>query len=280
MIIIPSRKNIDCIVMCGQSNEGDTISTTGEPESIYLEQPNTYIFHKPNDAGSTNNGQIQTLHYGKNQVWRTATIDGNGPELSFGYEHYQQTGNPVLIIKYAYGGSPLVDIGSSVANGLWQWDANPANVNGLPHYSNMVNNFVIPALTKAKANGFNVSLKAFHWCQGETDAVLEARALLYEEKLIELIDKFVVDVTPYGVLSPNFIPIITRIHNSLSLEDRPYTGLIRTAQENVAAHYGVTVIDGDAWPLESDDTHWTRAGVNSGQQLHGEAILERFLSIS
>lgn len=272
------RTPIDCIVMSGQSNmEGG--SDTGDPLPEYLLQPNTIMFHKHNNASSTANGALETLRFGRNQMWRIPNLLFSGPELSLGYKHYQETGKRLLIIKYAYSGSLLVDDGVNVSTtGLWDVNASPARVNGLPHYSNLINNFVIPGLLKAKAAGFIVNLKAFSWCQGEGDALSEVRSAAYEGKLIQLIDKFVEDVTPYNVLSPNFKPIITRIHNNFD-PVRTYQNEVRAALDNVAVNYGTTAIDSDAYPLESDFTHFTRSGEGSGQQLHGEAILEKFLEI-
>jgi hypothetical protein len=272
------KEDIDCIVINGQSNE-ESSSNVGSPKAEYLNQPKVIMFHKVNDPGSTDNGRLETLLYGRNQAWRTLALGYNGPELAFGYKYVQETGRRVLIIKYAYSGSAMVDDGSVFANGLWQWDANPANCNGLPHYSNMMNNFVIPGILKAQAAGFNVNLKAMLPGVCESDAVSAVRSAAFQTTLISFIDKFIEDVEPYGVLSPNFTPIIKRLHNNFS-PARAYQDVIRTAQENVAAHYNTTYIDTDSYPLLPDLIHWTRDGEGSGEQMYGEAICDKFLAIA
>ncbi len=79
--------------------------------------------------------------------------------------------------------------------------------------------------------------------QGEADALTLARATAYETTLIAMIDKLVTDLTPYNVLSPNFKPIISRIHQSFT-PARTYQNNIRTALVNVANHYSGYWING------------------------------------
>lgn len=266
------RKVIPTIIMAGQSNmEGDT---SASPDADIQNNNRALIFVKPNDASSTDNGWISRLQWGTNNNWRTATRPDASPELSFAKAFTDANAGEVCIIKYAYGGSALVDDGASYVHGLWQVDANPANVNGLPHYSNMVNNFVIPCVNKARAGGVDLDLVAFSWCQGETDATSLARSSGYQAALIALINQLRTDLSSYRATSRVIQPIITRIHDNFS-PPRTYQNEIRTALQNVAANFGQTVIDSDGYALEADNIHWTAAG----QRSHGEAIYTKFAQL-
>lgn len=267
---------VDACILCGQSNMAGGDTAAGSPDSTYTSvQPNTWIFYKPNDYSSSLNGSIQQLLYNFNNSWRTTDLPSNGPEVSIGYTYYMATGRPLLIIKYAYGGSALVDPGVSYVNGIWQWDADPSHTSGLPHYNIMMNNFVIPALYKAKANGIIVNLKAFVWCQGETDAGNAIMAAGYESALTSLFNKFNTDISPYGIKSPNFNFIISRTHNNFS-PARPYQNNIRTAQQNVATAFGCPIINTDGYGLNADFIHFTRAAQASN---HGIDIANSILSL-
>jgi hypothetical protein len=272
MILISSRRSykvIPTIIMAGQSNmEGDT---SGTPDVSIQSNDRALIFVKPNDASSTDNGWISRLRWGTNNNWRTISRSSVSPELSFAKAFTDAYAGEVCIIKYAYGGSALVDDGSSYVNGLWQVDANPANTNGLPHYSNMVNNFVIPCINKAKDGNMLLDLVAFAWCQGESDANSLTRSSNYEAALIALIDQLRTDLSSYRATSRVIEPIISRIHNNFS-PARPYQNEVRTALENVAANYGQTVINTDSYSLGLDNIHFDV----EGQKTHGEDIFAKF----
>lgn len=259
-----ARRTVDCILMCGQSNINAS-TNIGTPSSVYSgNQNNTNIFFKNDDYSSANNGGWQNYFFTKNNNHAASLINYAGPDLSIGKEYYTQTGRDLWIIKYAWNGSALVDFGSPYVSGFWQWDANPANCNGLPHYDIMINNFVIPAIFKARANGIDLNVKAFSWCQGESEALDSGGTssyLTYESVLISMIDKMILDLTPYGVLSANFKPIISRINVPL----RPFRTQVRAAQVNVANHYSAPWINTDSYPLLADNVHYTM----SGQEQHG-----------
>lgn len=241
---------IDAIVMGGQSNEAGG-SGMGTPTSTYLtSQPNTWIFDKNNDRSSTDNGRIQNLLYGQNQNWDSAHYTTNGPEISCGLEYNSQTGKPLLIIKYAQGSSALVDDGSTItANGIWQIDADVTRASNLLHYTILVQYFIIPCIQKLRSKGINVRIKAFHWCQGETDSQTLARANDYENQLTRLINKLITDLTPYNVLASNFRTIITR--TNINTTGATYINAIRTAQTNVASAFSGNIINSDSYTLDA-----------------------------
>lgn len=264
---IPTRRSVDAIILWGQSN-AEGYNPTGSNTATYLgTQPNTKIFYKKNDASSTNNGTWQQFCQGVNNNWVDTSLPYCGPDISLGYSYYQQTGRELWIIKYAYNGAALVDDGALYTYGLFQWDANPANCNGLPHYSNMINNFVIPAIIKARANGVDLNIKAIHSMQGEASTNYAARAAAYESTYISMVNRVMLDLASYNVLSPTFKPIVSRIHNGFS-PARPYQNEIRTALTNVATYYGSPWIDTDAYAREADNVHFTKLA----QETHGIAI--------
>lgn len=256
-------KDLDCIICLGQSNEEGGDSATN-PSSLYLNsQPYTNIFYKP-DLTSTLNGSIQKYQYSINNNSRSNKYPG--PDVSVGIQYNTLTGKPLLIIKHAYGGSALVDDGSYVwSTGLWQIDANATRANNLLHYDIALNNFIIPCLNQAVQRGIRLNILATCWCQGESDSGTVYGSSNYQAELIRLFDALETALTPYGVLSPNYKPLITRLHNNYTVGTRPYMSVIRTAQENVAAYYSAQWIDTDAYPVAADNTHWTA----TGQTTHG-----------
>lgn len=184
-------------------------------------------------------------------------------DCSVGVKYYELTGKPLLIIKYALGGSALVDDGvTTTSAGIWQIDANATRANNLLHYDISMNNFIIPCIEQAQRRGIRLNIIADCWMQGETDTGILYRANNYQPELIRLFDATRAALTPYGVLSPNFKPLITRIHNNFPNQPtvRPYLSTVRTAQENVASYYGCEWIDSDAYSLAADLIHYNATG--------------------
>lgn len=259
-------QELDAGIFFGQSNEegGDPASV---PDSTYLGfQDKVYTFYKPDDITTTNNGRIQQYRFGVNSDYRTSNLSSAGPDISIGYSYVQSTGKPFLIIKYALGGSILVDDGTTTrAAGIWQVGANATRANNLVHSIIAMESFVIPCILQCKARGIKLNIKAGFWCQGEADSTNLICATNYQAKLIELWDYFIATLEPYGVLANNFKPVITRIHNNFNPGTRPYLNEVRTALVNVADHYNSYWLDSDSYPVAADRTHWTA----QGQQLHG-----------
>lgn len=254
---------LDTIICLGQSNEEGGGSASPSGTTYNNSQPNTYIYYKPNNT-STDNGVFQKYNFqGKNNNYRAQYFVA--PDISVGVKYHELTGKPLLIIKYTLGGSALVDDGVlTTAAGIWQIDANATRANNLLHYNIALNNFIIPCINNCYKNGISLNIISTCWTQGETDSGDLSRASNYEVQLIRLFDALQTALTPYNVLSPNYKPLITRIHNNFS-PARPYATDVRTAQVNVANHYGGQWIDSDAYPLVADFTHWS----NVGQETHG-----------
>jgi len=256
------RITLDAIICMGQSNEqGD--GTANVSNAYKNSQPNTLIFYKP-DETSTDNGVLQNYQWGVNSRY-----PGNfraSPDCSVGVEYNTLTGKPLLIIKYAVSGSALVDDGSTTtAVGLWQIDANNSRANNRLLYNMALNNFIIPCINYCTRNEITLNIIASCWTQGEADSNTLIRANNYQTELIRLFDALKTALLPYGVLSENYKPLITRIHNNFTVGTRPYLSTVRAALENVANYYGGQWINSDSYAVIADNTHWS----NLGQEQHG-----------
>ncbi len=254
----PAYKILNGILMKGQSNEegGDN---TGSAVIGTTQLQKALIYYKPNDNSSTDNGSMQSLMSSINNIWRPATVGAVvGPESGFGKSWSDEHIDPIIILKYGYGGSGLVDAGAALPNGCWQIDS----VNAQPHYRLSVDNFDIPALKKLKAAGYLVNIKALHWCQGEAEANdVTGKYLTYQYELTRLINQVNIDLAPY-IANPGGIKlIITRIHNNFS-PARPFQNEVRAAQVATASALNMPYIDSDAYAVASDFVHWTKIAQN------------------
>lgn len=247
-------KQLDCVLFSGQSNEnGGGVGTAVSP---YVDFQSSYSFF---------NNQLSSFKFGVNNNHLPLELSYVCRQISFGKRYKDLTGKPILMLKYAYSGSCLVDNGTPYVNGLWQHDANPANCNGLKHSDIWLNDFVLPAIALAEKNGYRLNIIADAWCQGEGDSILQNRAENYYDKAIELFDWRKSQLEPLGVLSPTFRPLITRIHNNFNAGTRPYLDVVRTALVDIATHYSAEWINSDAYSLFADNIHWNY----SGQVQHG-----------
>ena len=258
---VPPTK-LKTIIMLGQSNTAGG-GTNGTHSTIYQGYHKSYIFYKP-DASSTNNGVLQNYRHTINNNYNSSWLNLVVPQTSLSYQYFIDKGEPLLIIKYAYPGSCLVDDGTVCVSGLWQVDANATNANNLQHYQIAMNNFIIPCINLAKQRNIELDILALHWMQGEGDAQSINRASLYEVKAKQLFDAIKTDLLPYNVLNANYKPIITRIHNNFS-PALIRQSEIRTAHANLASYYNSFMINSDAYGLQSDNVHYN----NLGQEQHG-----------
>lgn len=266
--------NIDAIILAGQSNEAGGLGI-GAFSPIYTNpQINTWIFDKNNDRSSANNGRIGSYLYGFNNNWDSTHYTTTGPDISLGYAYYQNTGRPLLLMKYAQGGSGLVDDGSTVnANGLWQIDANPVQANGLLQYNICIQYFLIPCINALLSRGIRPNIKAIHWCQGEWDSQNLSTANGYATQLSRLFNQLITDLTPYNVLSANFKPIITR--TNINTSGGTYVSTVRTAQVNTANSFNGYWIDSDGYTLVGN-LHYDSVS----QQQHGIDVYDKLALIS
>ncbi len=260
------RKTQKAAIMAGQSNmEGG--SNLALPDLIYRGYQKSWIYFKT-DSSRTDNGIITQYNQATNSSYR-GQYSYVGPDVSVGYTYEANTGERLLMIKYALGGSNLVDDGVSVqANGIWQIDANPTRASGILHYRILMNNFVVPCIKRCKAAGIDLDVVSFFWCQGESDANSPYRSSHYKSELIRLIDGVTDTLEYYNVKSQYFKPVITRIHNGF-FPARPYTDTVRFGQVYVANYYNSYWINSDGFPRIADSTHYS----NIGEQMHGNAFV-------
>lgn len=269
---IKLKDTLNAIIMLGQSNMEGGVNTA--LNATYLGYQNTNSWYKT-DSTFSNAGTITSFNYSVTSNWRTSAATYVGPDCSVGYSYYNSTGKKLMIIKYALGGSALVDDGvTTTTAGLWQVGADYTRANGILHYKKLVNNFLIPLFKHCESRGIKLNILATFWCQGESDAgTTQYRADNYETTLITFFDSLNLRMQPYNVMSPFYKPVITRIHNRF-FPVRVYSSQIRTALVNVANHYNSYWIDGDRFALYSDSVHWTPAGqVNHGLKM--DTILQQ-----
>jgi hypothetical protein len=226
--------------------------------------PGAYIFWKPTNT-SANNGSVQTLDLGKNNNfrWQTACV---GPELGIGW-NVTKAGKRIGIVKYAYGGSQLVDHGVHY-NGFWEVN----QVNSIPQYKILVNYFVKPALDSFRAKGFKPYIAAFVWCQGEADSNDSTAAWLYQKKLTELFDRFKKDLRPKDPLVDKMKIIVARTR----LWKFKYAPVVRRAQVYVAVSMRGVWLNTDSWPLAADGLHYTK---DANTEIFGKQVANILIPI-
>ncbi len=240
------------VVMWGQSNEENANSNSPYPDSFKTAMTGIYIFFKPTNT-SVGNGTIQTLKAGVNTDWRVAEIAGRvGVETGLA-KYMMNAGKRIGIIKYAYQGSRLVDIGT-LTTGHWQIDA----THNFKHYSILVNNFVKPGLDSFRAKGYKPYIIALHWTQGEADSQDSVCASRYAYELQRLITQIKTDVPE----AANIVTIATRTRMNWT-----YSSTVRQAQTTVPNYW----INSDTWSLNSDGIHYTRTDQCTK---HGKAIAD------
>lgn len=243
-----NKNKLYAVICAGQSNEaGGAPDYTTSAE--YLGFQRSYIFF---------NGTIQTYKFTTNNS--ESSISNPCPQTSLGKRFTELTGNPLLMIKYAYSGSCLVDNGSSYANGLWQIDGNTENYNGKFHYNKLVNEYLLPCIQYALKKGIQLEILGFSWCQGEGDSIDLFRTNNYKNEFTKLYNAVKNICIENNVASDNFCPIITRIHNNFNVGTRPYLSEMRTNLEELATELGGYWIDSDAYSLYSDNTHYNAIG--------------------
>jgi len=238
----------------GQSNcEGGASTCTVAP---YTGQQPGWIY-KTNSITEYGAGSFATYKYGINNDYNSGSLNNTGSEVALCYNYNLQTGDSILIIKYGYSGSGLVDNGIGTCTyGLWQIDANATRANNLLHYKISLDKFIFPCIALLKSKGITPEFIGMGWTQGEYDVGDSLRTVNYEYQLNRLVQAYKDTLTYYGVCSPTFKPLIGRT---------PYSGTtlstkLRTAQQNVAATWGTTYIDMDSYEMLVDGIHFSFNG--------------------
>jgi cysteine-rich repeat protein len=160
-------------------------------------------------------------------------IDGFGSEITLGRVLADSRPVAVAIVKVAVNGASLAV------------DWNPATADSL--YEQMMVD-VAGALAALAGGGDSGHVAGFFWVQGATDAGNGAQASAYQTNLTSFIQRLRTDFA-----APNMPFLLARLHVGYSLA---FTGVVRTAQANVAATVARTAtIDTDDLPLLADDAH-------------------------
>lgn len=256
----PDSSFMPIIFLCGQSNMEGVPADSSLSDSFKKDIPNATIFYK-SDIRSADDGSIQILEYGINNNWRNPKIYF-GPEIGMAY-YLTQFGHKISIVKYAYGGSKLSEVGTPDIYGYWEVNASSS----IKHYPILINNWAKQSILSLRKAGYKPYIAAFVWCQGETDAHDYSAANEYEPNLRQLLESFKKDLYQTDSLVIDMRVIITRTRNNF-----PYSNKIRRAQENIAnTYHNAYLINSDTWPLLEDNIHFT---ATTQAELHGKSIAE------
>lgn len=251
-------KSLPLIFLFGQSNQlGGDPDTSATPDFCKGKINNAFVFY---------HGQIQTLEYGVNNS-DSAPARYFGAETGIGYYLCTVAGKRVGIIKFAIGGSRLVDT-KYISTGNWQIDAD--STDGRRLYKEAIERFAYPGFDTFKVHGYNPYVLGFCWMQGENDAGDSVAAPRYKKELNRLLNKFKYDMRSRDSGVNNMNVIIVRI--SSHLFNKPYLSQVRAAQVKVGTDYpDAHWVDSDTWPKIHDSTHYTRL---SQATLHAKAIAD------
>ncbi|MEL6554482.1 MAG: sialate O-acetylesterase [Cyanobacteria bacterium J06621_11] len=243
-------------------------STLPDPISVYLLAGQSNLVGEAQVANLTDTSYVQPFSVA--QIWSRPQVDfvdlapgfdGQmvelGPELSFGRQIVDKTGENVLLIKYGLGSTTLAED--------WQKDGSGTQFNKLK-------DIVDVALDSLTNQGLTYDIEGLVWMQGESDTYNDAFAGAYEDNLLGFVDG-VRDV--YG---ENLDVAVGLIRNDLPTSARNRE-LVRDAQRVVSAGDSkVFLVDTDALGgsevlRPGDTTHYNA----DGQILLGNAFADAFV---
>jgi len=259
----PEPRVLDAYIMFGQSNmEGG--DNTGTIPAEYQGSINT-CYAPINRANVTNlnNYELNYLRFGINQNWNTPVRTTYcGPELAFAKDYTTATGKNIVLIKFSSGGSAMVDNGSPTPSGLWQWDANPANLpSGVSYFQVLRDLYIIASINRFRARGIELNFKAIIQDQGETDMLDSTRANNYQTVCTAFYNKLIEGVTPYSDSFADIKVVIIHTGGPLytNIANRTYYSQVRTAQQNVVTTFNGLLVSKDALAPGTDGVHEDRA---------------------
>lgn len=161
------KNKVDVIVISGQSNAvGCTYSyclkksQTAEKYAEYVEGYNEIRIAYESMTKDVNPIKYYSQNrsykdeFEKVQLGQGNSVNTFGPEIGIAEKLHKSHGNKLFIIKYACGASNLKD----------DWAEKDS-----PMYGKMIN-FVKEQMQNLKNQGFNPTIKAFCWMQGEGDS--------------------------------------------------------------------------------------------------------------
>lgn len=237
-------------VLSGQSNGVGVAANTDFPVEYQAEETNVQIWGGMDlDASLTNQWINVKPGFG-------APLTNSGCELSFAKEISKRFPNDhIRIIKGAWRATSMVDYWLSPSAGI------PAKQD---FYHLLINSTIKPALNNITANGDSYELAGFLWMQGESDAIAEASAKVYESNLSNFINDIRKD------LNVEKMPfIIAKIDATPSW---PFNSIVRQAEDSVASKFQSVGIF-DTHGFETDGVHYLAAGyVKMGIQFANQYI--------
>lgn len=190
-IVTVSQGPVDVYLLGGQSNMQGKGKTNSIPAGQEAVTGMLYYYSGPL-AGSTSPDTLYT------NVTPTGASSGMfGPEVGFANRIKElRSGVPMALIKYAVGGTSLI-------NG-WKPGTNATDTaNWGPQFSGFVNT-MNAGLTALRVAGYQPRIVGMLWQQGEEDAKNVADAgMLYESNLVHFIsrlrEQFAADIAPEGM---------------------------------------------------------------------------------
>ncbi len=285
-LIYQSRKiiTIDAFIADGQSNMESGTNVGTIPAQYLGVNRKALVAVNLNNNLNINNFVIQNLEFGVNQVWRIAALPAYcGPELAFAKDWTAATGGEVVIIKYALGGSAMVDDGTVYSNGYWQWNAtnNPAPTadptSGRNHYEILRDYYVIQTILNFRSIGVELNFRARITDQGETDMGTLYRANNWGTVYRDSYYKLQEEVAPYNSSILNMVPVVCRTGgpNYTNVLNRPYYSTVRQQQEDIITEMNGLLISKDSLTTGADGVHETR----DQQCIKGSMIASTLLPI-
>ncbi|MEI8273867.1 MAG: sialate O-acetylesterase [Paludibacter sp.] len=249
-ITSPNSIHYKVFILSGQSNGAGVAANTDFPVEYQAEQTNVQIWAGMQvDASLTNQWINVKPGFGTN-------LTVSGCELSFAREISKRFPNEhIRIIKGAWAATSMVDYWLSPSAGT------PAKED---FYHLLINSTIKPALNNITANGDSYELAGFLWMQGESDAITQASANVYESNLSNFINDIRKD------LNVEKMPfIIAKID---AVPSWSFNAIVRQAEDNVASKLQSVGIF-DTHGFETDGVHYLAAGyVKMGIQFANQYI--------
>lgn len=228
--------------ICGQSNASGyaDVPDAGSRFDSLVGSPRIY-----NRASS---GSLEDFNFGVNQNLSSTSVLRFGPESEL-LRRASSTGQEVVVVKYAIGGSSLYS----------NWDSEV----GGTFYNNFVSDYN-NTVDLLEAEGKTVIHKGILFAQGETDAQNNLGGGVdsyYETKLTALVNNLRAD------LSVPTLPIVLTSTTSRKENVHTHTAEVNAAKANVASNdVNTFVIDSSNYSFKSDNIHYD----SEGQTEHGK----------
>ena len=202
----PVKNNdVDVVIISGQSNAVGCTYVEYIPETVGFERYQEYLNGYPDlqiafdswtkDGWDTGHFTYYSQNASRNNNFVKVTLgQGNGlerfgPEIGIAESMHEKHANKLFLIKFACGGSNLKD----------DWLAKDS-----PMYPRLIN-YVKNQMANLVKKGYNPTIKAFCWMQGEGDA-WDGYWQVYQENLRTFVGNIRSDLEQYN--GGNEIPFI------------------------------------------------------------------------